>query len=928
MLRIRLSSLLVLALVAAASTAPRGHAQSIPDVTSPKQAFGHAMGDDYFLANWTQLSSYWKTLAKQSPRMKLETIGVTEEGRDMLMAIVTSPENHERLDEYRDISRRLCLAEGLNDESARALAKKGKAVVWIDGGLHASEVLVAQQLIEMVYLMCSRTDEETMRFLDDVIILFNCPNPDGLELVSNWYMRHEDPRKRSTRGLPRLYQKYTGHDNNRDFFMGTQKETQALLRVFYHQWFPQIVFNHHQTGPSGTVLFAPPFRGPHNHNLDPLLPIMIDLVGAAIHQRFIAEGKPGATMRSGASYSTWWNGGLRTAVYYHNQIGLLTETIGHPTPMEIPLRVQRQLSTGDMPFPIEPQKWHFRQSLEYSLTSNRAVLDVASRYKEHLLFNIYRMGMNSIEKGNRDSWTHRPDMIEAAEAAQAKNRAERDRAKRVDVWKTVFRDPARRDPRAFVIPVDQPDFPTATKFVDILMLNGIAIHRATADFQLDGKTFRKGSYVVKSAQAFRPHLIDMFEPQVHPNDVPYPGGPPIAPYDSAGWTLAFQMGVEFHRALDGFEAPLEKLTSVAPPKGAITNAERAAGFLLSPHTNDSFLAVNRLLKAGIRVSRLTNELECDGRHWPAGTFYVENDPGAAGVLKAQTALGLDFVGVHQALTMNVRNPLKRLRVGIWDRYGGSMPSGWLRWILERFEFDFDVLYPQDLDEGDLIGRYDAIVFVPGAIPAPRRGGAQAGRGGGRRRGGRGQNPQDVPEEYRNRLGRVTAEKTIPQLAAFAKAGGTILAIGSSTALARHLDLPLNDALVSRNEDGTTTPLPRETFFVPGSLLRMRVDPTNPVAYGCADHIDVYFRRSPTFAMRPEGKNTLTPVGWFDSGASLRSGWAWGQHHLKDTIGIVEAHVGGGSVVLYGPEIVFRAQPHGTFKLLFNGLHLGSARSDR
>lgn len=925
-----------IALVACLAIVSNACAQApLSSITTPKESIGFNMGDDYCLANNVQLEKYWRVLARESDRMTLEVIGESEEGRRMLMAIVTSPENHKRLEHYRQISKRMGLAEGLDDDAARALAKEGKAVVWIDGGLHASEVLVAQQLIEMVYQMCAFTDEETMRFLDDVIILFNNPNPDGLDLVSNWYMRHEDPKKRSSRGLPRLYQKYTGHDNNRDFYMATQKETQALCRIFYHQWFPQIVFNHHQTGPSGTVLFAPPFRGPHNHNLDPLLPIMIDLVGAAMHQRFIAENKPGATMRKGASYSTWWNGGLRTAVYYHNIIGLLTETIGHPTPMSIPLRVQRQLGTGDMPFPIAPQKWHFRQSVEYSLTANRAVLDVASRYKEHLLFNFYRMGKNSIEKGSRDSWTVRPDVIADATELEAANREVRNREDRKDVWETVFRDPARRDPRGFIIPRQQADFPTATKFVNTLIKQGITIHRATEKFEVDGRTFGKGSYVVKCAQAFRPHIIDMFEPQVHPNDVAYPGGPPIAPYDSAGWTLAFQMGVEFHRVLDGFDGPFEKIDGLTKPSpGRVDGSARAAGLLMSASVNDAFLAVNRLLREGNRVSRLTRAVESNGQSWPAGTFWVHGGDGTEDRVRALAAeLGIDFVGVHQGLVSEVLAPLKRLRVGIWDRYGGSMPSGWLRWILEQFEFEFDVVFPPDLDRGNLNDKYDALIFVGGAIPGvrpprtgTRPGGARRGGAGRRGRGRRGPNPEDIPEEYRGRIGSVTAEKTIPQLKAFLEAGGTVLTIGSSTSLAAHLQLPLTNALVTRDADGRTSSLPRDTFFVPGSILKMRVDPNHPVAWGATEHVDIYFRRSPVFNVRPEGRDVVQPVGWFDTDEPLRSGWAWGQHHLRDGVGIAEARVGKGSLVLFGPEVTFRAQPHASFKLVFNGLHLGAVRA--
>ena len=219
-------------------------------------------------------------------------------------------------------------------------------------------------------------------------------------------MREPDPKRRSTAGVPRLYQKYVGHDNNRDFYMTTQPETEAINRIFYHEWFPQIVYNHHQTGPAGTVLFAPPFRDPFNYYHDPLVPLGIDLVGAAMHNRFAVEGKPGATTRSGAPYSTWWNGGLRSTTGFHNMLGLLTETIGNPTPMEIPFLPSKLLPKGDQAYPIAPQKWRFRQSVDYSITANRAVLDVASKHREDFLFNIYRMGKNSIERGSPRQLDH------------------------------------------------------------------------------------------------------------------------------------------------------------------------------------------------------------------------------------------------------------------------------------------------------------------------------------------------------------------------------------------------------------------------------------------------------------------------------------------------------------------------------------------
>ena len=391
-------------------------------VTSPKEQFGFAIGDDYQLVNYTQLLAYWKKLAAESDRMTLVEIGRTAEDRPMVMAIVTSPANHGRLARYKEISGRLGLARGLDDAAARRMAAEGKAVVWIDGGLHATEILGSQQLIELVWQMVSGDDAETRRLLDDVILLAVPANPDGLELVANWYMREKDPAKRSMSGVPVLYQKYIGHDNNRDSYMVTQPETEAMSRQLYREWHPQILYNHHQSGPSGTVLFAPPFRDPFNYVFDPLIPVGIQLVSAAMHNRFVAEDKPGATMRSGASYSTWWNGGLRSTAYFHNIIGILTETIGSPTPMQIPFIPQRILPREDYPYPVAPQTWHFRQSIDYAITADKAILDVASRDREEFLFRRYLMGKRAIEKGSRDSWTIVPDSVAAVEAAVAKDR--------------------------------------------------------------------------------------------------------------------------------------------------------------------------------------------------------------------------------------------------------------------------------------------------------------------------------------------------------------------------------------------------------------------------------------------------------------------------------------------------------------------------
>jgi hypothetical protein len=878
-------------------------------ITTPREHFGFELGDDYMLANYQQLAGFWRKLADESDRMVLQEIGTTAEGRPHLMAVVTSPANHANLASYKSISQRLALARDLTEEDARALARQGRAVVWIDGGLHATETLGAQQLAQTVYEMVSRTDEETMRFLDETIVLFVHANPDGHDLVADWYMRHAEPERRTTAGLPRLYQKYIGHDNNRDFFASTQAETENINRILYHEWMPQILYNHHQSGPAGTVVWSSPQRDPYNYNLDPLLILGLQALGTHMHQRLAAEDKPGAVMASGGPYDGWWNGGIRNTANFHNILAILTETIGSPTPMRIPFVPARQIPSRDQPFPIAPQEWRFRQSVEYSVSFNRAIIDYAARNREHLLFNIWRMGQRAIARGSQDHWTPSPSRINAVAATiggtgRGGGAPSTGSGQGGDAAWAALRTPEHRDPRGFIIPADQPDFLTAIKFVNALREVNVEVHRAVKDFAVGPRKYPAGSFVVMTAQAFRPHVMDMFEPQDHPNVIPYPGAPPTPPYDTAGWTLAFQMGVQFDRILEPFSGPFDRVTdwNVTPPPGRVTVGRNHRSLTLSRRTNDASRVVNRVLAAGDAVT-----MTADTFQFAAGGESEKR------LRELSQELGVSL----QSLPVATRaTRLRAPRIGLWDQYGGSMPSGWTRWILEQFEFPFERVFPQELDAGGLADRYDVLIFVTGAIPAEGGAGSSTGSGqaGGGRGGGAGPDPPDVPDEYRAHLGRITAEQTIPRLREFAEAGGTIVAIGSSAAnLAAHFQLPVENHLVEKGE-----PLPRSRYFVPGSVLQARVDVAHPVATGMPERTDFFFNNSPVFRVRP-GADGVRAIATFDTAAPLRSGWAWGQQHLEGGIAAAEVTVGKGRALLFGSEILHRAQPHGTFKLLFNSI---------
>jgi hypothetical protein len=380
------------------------------------------------------------------------------------------------------------------------------------------------------------------------------------------------------------------------------------------------------------------------------------------------------------------------------------------------------------------------------------------------------------------------------------------------------------------------------------------------------------------------------------------------------------MGVEFDRIVDGFEGPFTPVAdTVTAPAGKVIESAGTRGYLLSHSVNNGVIAVNRLLAAGNQVYWTTRDLTVNGQNFPSGTIYIPSTSSSAPIIRgAAASLGLTFTGLD-AVPSDALLALKPVRVGLWDEYGGSIPSGWVRWIFDQYEIPYQVVYPKEIDAGNLHDKFDVLVFVNGAIPERDR--SASGRFG------RQPDAADIPAEYRDRLGGLTVAKSVPSVRDFLQSGGTVLTIGSSTVLARHLGLPITDALV---KPGTDSALSREQFYIPGSVLEVSVDNQDPLAYGIPDSVAVLYDHSPSFRIQADSADsthTVKRVAWYSSPTPLRSGWAWGQKYLDQSVAIAEAQVGKGKLFLFGPEITFRAQPHGTFPFLFNAIYYGPASSN-
>jgi hypothetical protein len=849
-------------------SAERPAAAAVP---SPHAVLGFEPGEDYTLADFRQLREYFRRLDAASERVLVRVAGHSTEGNEMLVAIISSEANLARLERYRDISRRLALVRGVTDAEARALAHEGKAVVWIDSGLHASEVATAQHAIRLAHDVATDESLEMQAVRDNVLlVLAPCINPDGMNMVVDWYRRtlrtpHQDS------AMPWLYQKYVGHDNNRDGYMQTQKETQVVNRLLFADWLPQIMYNQHQ-GTYPPRIFVPPFPDPVNPNIDPQIVRGVDLVGGAMQHRFEREGKNGVISRY--AFSIWYNGSVRTTSYFHNIIGSLTET-GHAsaTPFTYDAaRFPRTLSNGVatlVPSVTYPNPWkggtlRLHDAVEYMLTGSLAVLEVAAKYRERFLYGIYQVGARQIAKGQTEA------------------------------------------PVAYIVPTLQHDGPASLAFIGTLMKGSIEVHRASRPFVADGISYPAGTHVVLLAQPFRPFAKDLFEPQSYPDLRTHAGGPPLPPYDVAGWTLSYQMGVQAVAVARTFDTTgLVQLDSAPEARGEVDAPRRSNtwGYVIDPAANVTAIAVNRLLARGAQVARLAASFSPrPGVTVQAGAWVVTRGahsdglvPELAGTLGLRT-WSLDRAPAHRLV------PIRARRIGLYKSWVANMDEGWTRWLLEQHEFPYKTVIDRDIRAGDLRQRFDVIVLPHQSASVIIRGhedSVPAGREGP-------SNP--VPPEYQGGIG----EAGVEALKRFVDDGGTLVTLDEAS------DLVLERfGGVFARISNVTRGLDRTVFYCPGSVLRLDVDTSQPVAWGMPSETAAYFQGSRAFDTADASAQSIARYASTDG--VLMSGWLLGADRIARRQAALDVSFGSGRVILFGFRPQFRAQPHATFKLLFNAL---------
>jgi hypothetical protein len=855
--------------VAAQQTAQQG---AIP---TPESVLGFTVGADYKLATYDESIHYFERLAASSNRMKLIDVGKTSTGHAWTLAIISSPENLAKLDHYRDIAQKLAHPEGLTDDQARALAHEGRAFVDISGGLHASEIAGSQHTIQLAYDILAHPDDPKIKAILDNTVLFLWPsiNPDGQNIVVNWY-RENVGTPYEISPLHELYQKYLGHDNNRDAYMLNVVESRVVART-WRQWEPTVIYVQHQTAPFPTRIWLPPFAEPIANHVNALMSREVNTIGMTIAQELETNGQPGAT-HMGTGFDAWYPGYIDYMPMLQNIASFWTETAlyQYATPhfytiRDFPREYQDLRPQSLYPSPWPGGWWRLKDAVDYMRTASMAVLDYATKYREELLWNRYQAGRNAINK-----YRHDP-------------------------------------PYAYIVPQQQRDPGTAAAMLQRLAFNGVRVSQLDKDATHDGVKYPAGTWVIPMDQEYAELVRQLFEPQEYPDLREYPDGPPDQPYDAAGWTLPYQMDVHvieartplaaaFRSALkpvqgkpvDWRSAPDAPFTTSAEAAGIVPPPARITGTgdLLSvdPAQNDAFRLLNRALADGGAVQYEDGGAR-GGRYIVSGITASKADGWAN---------DLSLRAEHKAAVGASATPV-RSRIAVYKPWTASMDEGWIEWLFDQYQFHYSVITNADVQAGDLGSRFDVVLIASDRARQIVDGFAKG----------------TVPPRYEGGIG----DAGVRSLDSFVREGGTIVCLNASSDFAiEALHLPVKNVVAG---------LARKDYFASGSILEITTDPSHPVMAGMPEHARVFADGSPVFTTL-EGFEGSVLAKYQKDGSPRVSGYLLGEKYLQGYAAAVDVKHGRGHAILIGFRPQWRGQPFGTFRVIFNSTMYARELADK
>ena len=843
-------------------------------ITTPESFFGFQLGSDRKMARWDRIVDYFRLLEGQSDRMQLIDMGPSTEGHPFLLAIVSSPENLANLEHLRALNGQIKDPREASEGTIVQCVKEGKAIILQSMGLHASEIGSTQAAPELAYDLIVRTDDEATRILDNVIALFvPCFNPDGQIMVTDWYNQHLDTEHEGC-GLPWLYHKYAGHDNNRDAFMFNLVESRYVAQIMYKDWQPHAYQDHHEMGAYGARLWLCPYAEPLHPNGDPLVWREISWYGA--HMAYKLEEAEKTGVLNASVFPAWSHLGFHWMGNYHNIASMLTESAHAKlaTPMYIhPSQLKGQddrtqwrdvggntlrgfpqyKPQTNFPHPWPGGWWRLRDIVEQQKVAAWGLLDLAARHKDTILWNAYLKAKRQTERGASDAV------------------------------------------KGYLIPPSQHDELTAAKLIQKLTVQGFDIQKATDELEADGRTYPAGTYCILLAQPKMGVIKTLLGRTLYPDDAwtRQPDGTPARPYDTVTDTMAEFMGVRVDPVEKEIEGQYETIAEPEPMTGQVIGASDT-GYAFDGRQNDSFLALNRLFDRGIRVTRVHEPVSLGDSTLPRGAFVV---PAGSEAVLAELAgdFGISFHALESALE---QSEVTRQRLGMYHRYwGGNMDEGWTRLVLEQFGFPYQTVKDQEIKAGSLADLIDVLILPDDATDMIT---------GKKSKERLKENP--VPPEYRSGIGK----KGVKAIQTFVEEGGTLITLNRACDFAiEKLDLPISNVLKGKST---------VEFFCPGSTLKARIDTTHPLAFGMPEDALIFCWNSPAFQIDPSFSNdSYENLVHFPERDILQSGWLVGGEQIAGKSALISARYGKGRVVLFGFRPQHRAQTHGTFKLFFNAL---------
>ncbi len=868
------------------------------DIASPASFFGFELGTDGEMARYPKVLEYLKQIAATSDRVLYQEIGKTTLGNDYVLLQISSPENLARLDRLVEINRRLANPRGLSEAEAKALADEGRPFYFLYATIHSTEVGNGQAIPLIVHRLATEDSPEIREILENtVLLLVPSQNPDGqVMVIDHWYQTKGTGRNRV---YPDLYHKYAGHDDNRDWFMFTQKETRLNIEKIQNVFKPAVTHDMHQMGQTGARIFVPPFQDPYDPNVHPLLVAGQASIGLAMAGALTAAGKEGVT------YNDLFDlfAPARQYMVYHGQPRILTEiasaNLADPYRSSNGKPLGPQESRWNFPKPYTESEWRLSQIMDYGMTAVFGGLSHLAKYRREWLSNFYR----------------------------------------------VHRDWVERDepPYAFVIPKEQRDPHALAQLLEILDFGEVEIHRARADFSAGGKSYTAGTFVVPLNQPYGAFAKTMLEVQTYPDLRYYPGGPPIPPYDVTGHTLGYLIGVDVNPVDQPLSVALEIVESPAPDEVPMPTRPRWA-YAIPAETNAGFLALNRLSREGVPVFRAAAAFESGGKTFAPGAFLVPAQPKARTILEELSSTSnLPVFAADAAPSVDGYRMKRNTRVGLY-KAANNMPAGWLLWLFEQYGFEHQVMSSVDF-ASDLSAKYDVIVLPSGTS---------------KRRMIQGLSPEQYDETWRWAYG--IGDAGWEALKQFVHGGGTLVAIGGAVATARDLlSLPISPVLpeapprFGRDEARDERPPveaeeverlfkesfqspaalakaiesrvvdPTSVFYCPGSLLKQEFDIAHPVAFGMPSSWPVFFAFDQAYRIEPSFDIQARVVSRYpDEEKQVASGWLLGDELLRNQANVVAFQVGKGTAVTLGTQVDFRTQTPSTFKLLFNAMVQGPA----